>query len=122
MQEFYSSRLLRKKFIFFSPLGFEIQKNLYTETLAFKLHSFRAFQRYLTDKNPTHGREQYQFLNVLSYQKENIDLKNCDGEKQTCKTRLLINIHEKTCEIQSTNVVPQLTETGMPVFIFVHGH
>ena len=47
---------LGKRLIFFSPLEFKIKKNYDSETLDFKLHSFRAFQRYLTDKNPTHGR------------------------------------------------------------------
>ena len=47
---------LGKKVIFFSPLGFEIQRNYDSETLEFKLHSFRVSQQYLTDKNPTHGR------------------------------------------------------------------
>ena len=47
---------LRKTLIHFSPLGFEIQKNYDSETSEFKFHSFRAFQRYLTDKNPTHSR------------------------------------------------------------------
>ena len=43
---------------YFGPLGFEIQleKNYDIATLEFKLHSFRGFQRYLTDKNPTHDR------------------------------------------------------------------
>ena len=45
-----------KKLIYFSLLGFVIQKSYDSETSEFKLHSFRAFQRYLTDKNPTHGR------------------------------------------------------------------
>ena len=47
---------LGKKFIYFSPLGFEIQKNYDSETSEFKLHSFRTFQWYLTDKIPTHSR------------------------------------------------------------------
>ena len=47
---------LGKKLIYSSPLGFVIQKNYDSETSEFKLHSFRAFQRYLTDENPTHGR------------------------------------------------------------------
>ena len=38
---------LGKKLFSFSPLGFEIQKdyNINSETLNFKLQSFRAFQR-----------------------------------------------------------------------------
>ena len=47
---------LGEKIIFFSPLGFEIQKNSDYQTTKFKLHSFRAFERYLTDKIQTHGR------------------------------------------------------------------
>ena len=47
---------LGEKLIYSSPLGFEIQKNYDSETSQFKLHSFRAFQRYLTDKIPTHSR------------------------------------------------------------------
>ena len=47
---------LGKKLIYFSHLGFMIQKNFDSEASEFKLHSFRAFQRYLTDKNTTHGR------------------------------------------------------------------
>ena len=35
---------LGKKIIFFSPLGFEIQKNNDYKASKFKLHSFRAFQ------------------------------------------------------------------------------
>ena len=46
---------LGKKLIFFSLLGFEIQKNYDSETSKFKLHSFRAFQLYKKDWNPTHG-------------------------------------------------------------------
>ena len=41
--------------IYFSSLGFVLQKNCGSETPEFKLHSFRAFQRYPTDKNPTDG-------------------------------------------------------------------
>ena len=47
---------LGEKLIFSSPLGVEIQKNYDSETLEFKLHSFRAFQLYVTNKIPTHGR------------------------------------------------------------------
>ena len=43
------------KLISFSLLGFVIQKNYYSETSEFKLHSFRAFKGYPTDKNPTNG-------------------------------------------------------------------
>ena len=46
---------LGEKLFYFSPLGFLIQKNYDSETSEFKLHSFRAFQRYLTDQNSTHG-------------------------------------------------------------------
>ena len=46
---------LGKKLIYFSHWGFVIQKNYDSETSEYKLHSFRAFQRYLTDKNLTHG-------------------------------------------------------------------
>ena len=41
-------------------LGFEIQRNYDSETLEFKLHSFRAFQQYLTDKRMVE--EHYQFF------------------------------------------------------------
>ena len=44
------------KLIYYSPLGFVIQKNYDSETSEFNLNSFSAFQRYLTDKNPAHGR------------------------------------------------------------------
>ena len=48
---------LTKKLIFFNHLGFEIQKNYDSETLAFKFDSFRVFQRYLTDdQNARHSR------------------------------------------------------------------
>ena len=47
---------LRKKLIYFSSLEFLIQKNYDSETSEFKHHSFRAFQQYLADRNPTHGR------------------------------------------------------------------
>ena len=47
---------LQRKTTFFSPLVFETQKNTDYQTSKFKLHSFRAFQRHLTDKNPIHGR------------------------------------------------------------------
>ena len=33
-----------------------MQNNPESETLEFKLHSFRASQRYLAHKNPTHSR------------------------------------------------------------------
>ena len=49
-------RALGKELIYFSLLGSVIQKNHDSETSEYKLYSFRAFQRYLTDKNPTHGR------------------------------------------------------------------
>ena len=35
---------LGKKLIYFSPLGFVIQKNYDSETSEFNFHSFRAFQ------------------------------------------------------------------------------
>ena len=53
---------LGKKLIFFSSIGFEIQNNYGSETLEFELHSFRAFQLYLTDKNQHMVKEQCQFL------------------------------------------------------------
>ena len=64
---------LGEKLINFSPLGFVIQKNYDSETSEFKLHSFRAFQQYLTDKNPTHSQRTgsvfqfsaHSFLNVI---------------------------------------------------------
>ena len=33
-----------------------METNYDFETSEFKLYLFRAFQRYVTDKNPTHGR------------------------------------------------------------------
>ena len=54
---------LGKNLIYFSPLGFVIQKNCDSETSEFKLHSFRAFQRYQIDKNP--DEEQHQFFNLV---------------------------------------------------------
>ena len=47
---------LGEKLIYYSSLGFVIQKNCDSETSDFKLSLFRAFQRYLTDKNPRHIR------------------------------------------------------------------
>ena len=49
--------LLGKKLIYFSPLGFEIQKKYDSESSEFELNSFNASQRRLTDKNPTHSRK-----------------------------------------------------------------
>ena len=49
-----------KKLIYFSPLGSVIQIDYDSETSEFKLHSFRVFERYLTDKNPIE--EQHQFF------------------------------------------------------------
>ena len=46
---------LGKKLIYFSSLGFVIWKNYDSKTSELKLHSFRAFQRYLTDNNLTRG-------------------------------------------------------------------
>ena len=46
---------LGKMIILCSPLGFEIQINNDYQTSKFKLYSFIAFQRYLTDKNPAQG-------------------------------------------------------------------
>ena len=44
-------------------------RNLESETLEFKLHSFRASRRYLAHKNPTHIQhmveEQHQFFNSV---------------------------------------------------------
>ena len=54
--KFEGCRSLEGKAHFLSPLGFEVQGNYDSETSGFKRHSFRAFQLYLTDKNPTHGR------------------------------------------------------------------
>ena len=45
--------LLGEKILFCQ--GFEIQKNNNYKTSKLKFQSFRAFQRYLTDKNPAHG-------------------------------------------------------------------
>ena len=56
---------LGKKLMYFSPLGFEIQKNYDSGTSEFKLHSFRAFQRYLNNKTPK-VKEQLQFFNLKS--------------------------------------------------------
>ena len=46
-----------------------MQNNPESETLEFKLHSFRASQRYLAHKNPTHIQhmveEQHQFFNLV---------------------------------------------------------
>ena len=53
---FESDKSLGKRVHILSYLGFEIQKNFDSETLELKLHSFRGFQPYLTDKNPTRGR------------------------------------------------------------------
>ena len=49
----------------FSPLGFEILKNYDSEILEFKHHSFRAFQRYLTNENSTASIFQF---GVLSFE------------------------------------------------------
>ena len=46
---------LGKKFVYYSPLGSMIQKDYDSESSGFELHSFRDFQQYLTEKNPTHG-------------------------------------------------------------------
>ena len=54
-----------KKLIFFSSIGFEIQNNYGSETLEFELHSFRAFQLYLTDKNQHMLKEQCQFFILM---------------------------------------------------------
>ena len=56
---------LGKKLIFFSSIGFEIQSNYGPETLEFELHSFRAFQLYLTDKNQHMVKEQCQFFILM---------------------------------------------------------
>ena len=41
---------------FFSPLGFDVQKNSGHKTQKIKLYSVRALKRYLNEKNLTHGR------------------------------------------------------------------
>ena len=53
---FESSKFLGGKLIYFSSLEFEIQKDCDSETSEFKLDLFRAFQRHLTNKNPTPSR------------------------------------------------------------------
>ena len=46
-----------------------MKNNHGSETLEFKLHSFRASQRYLAHKNPTHIQhmveDQHQFFNLV---------------------------------------------------------
>ena len=54
--KFESCKSLGKKLIYSSPLRFMIQKNYDSKTSEFMLHSFRAFQRYRTNKSPTHSR------------------------------------------------------------------
>ena len=46
---------LRENLEFFSPLGFDIQRNSDHETPVIKLYSVRALKRYLNEKN-LHGR------------------------------------------------------------------
>ena len=58
---------LGKKLFSFSPLGLEIQKDYDSEISEFKLQSFRAFQRYLTDKNPTPSRETASITQFSAY-------------------------------------------------------
>ena len=55
----------RKYLIYFSPLGFVLQKNYDSETSEFKLHSFRAFRQYLTGKSQRLVEEQHQFFNLV---------------------------------------------------------
>ena len=59
------SPLGKKEHIFFSPLEFKIQNNYDSETLELKLHSFRALQRHLTDKNPTNGQGTVSVSNLV---------------------------------------------------------
>ena len=74
---FESCKSLGKKLFSFSPLGFEIQNDYDSETSEFKLHSFRAFQRYLTNKNPTHSRRTASIFQFSARRFFNVLLKYC---------------------------------------------
>ena len=52
--------------MFLILLAFELQNNYGFETSGFKLHSFRAFQHYLTDKIQHMVEEQYQFFDSVN--------------------------------------------------------
>ena len=53
---FRSRRSLGRKPLFFSPLGFNVQKQSDLETPKIRLYSDRALKHYLNEKNLIHGR------------------------------------------------------------------
>ena len=56
ISNFWSHQSLGGKSQFFSPLGFDIQRNSDHETPKIKLYSVKALKSYLNDKNLIHGR------------------------------------------------------------------